>query len=179
MGCSRATFECFGPDGAILTMPEGAYHEELKWKKMKKFKEYALSHAESWYQYANRPGRKKIGNGELHLVTSCDKTTAWGIAAYSHLQLTYPEDKVSLLRFNPVGDNRQGRHTTYEWDYEGVADAKSGPEEDEFTDLGVNVSESPRNQCTFIRSFTLALGGYWGYFQDGSSKAIIQVSASG
>ena len=141
-------------------MPQGAYHEDLK--NIRRFREYALIHAESWYQYANGPCGREIGNGELHLVTGCDKATSWGIATYSHLQSSRPEDNVSLLRFNPVGNDRQGRHsscTTYKWDYEGAAaEAKFGPEEDELTSLGVNGSVPPRNQCTFIRSLTPAFG---------------------
>jgi hypothetical protein len=160
-GCSRATFVCSSSDGAILAMPQGAYHEDLK--NIRRFREYTLIHAESWYQYANGPCGREIGNGELHLVTGCDKTTSWGIATYSHLQSELPEDSVSLLRFNPVGSEHQGRyysHTTYEWDYEGVAEAKFGPEEDELMDLGVEGPGSvpPRNQCTFIRSLTPAFG---------------------
>jgi len=140
-------------------MPQGAYDEDLK--NIRRFREYTLIHAESWYQYANGPCGREIGNGELHLVTGCDKTTSWGIATYSHLQSKHPEDNVSLLRFNPVGNERQGRHssyTTYEWDFEGAAEAKSGPEEDELIDLWVNGSVPPRNQCTFIRSLTPAFG---------------------
>jgi len=137
-------------------MPQGAYHEDLK--NIRRFREYALFHAESWYQYANGTCGREIGNGKLHLVTGCDKTTSWGIATYSHLH----EDNISLLRFNPVGNEHQGRHssyTTYKWDYEGAAsEAKSGPEEDELMNLGVDGSVPPRNQCTFIRSLTLALG---------------------
>jgi hypothetical protein len=140
-------------------MPQGVYHEDLK--NFGRFREYALIHAESWYQYANGPCGREIGNGELHLVTGCDKTTSWGLATYSHIQSERSEDKVSLLRFNPVGNERQGRHssyTTYEWDYDGLAEAKSGPEEDELVDLEINGSFPPRNQCTFIRSLTLAFG---------------------
>ena len=141
-------------------MPQGAYHEDLK--NIRRFREYALIHAESWYVYANGPCGREIGNGELHLVTGCDKTTSWGIATYSHLQSKPPEDNVSLLRFNPVGNERQGRHssyTTYKWDYEGAAsEAKFGPQEEELTSLGLNRSVPPRNQCTFIRSLTPALG---------------------
>jgi hypothetical protein len=141
-------------------MPQGAYHEDLK--NIRRFREYALIHAESWYQYANGPCGREIGNGELHLVTGCDKTTSWGIATYSHLQSELLKDNVSLLRFNPVGNERQGRYssyTAYEWDYEGVAEAKFGPEEEELQmDLGVDGSVPPRNQCTFIRSLTPAFG---------------------
>jgi len=164
-GCSGvqwATFECSGSDGAILAMPQGAYNEDLK--NIRKFREYALFHARSWYLYAKGTRGMTVGNGELHLVTGCDKTTSWGIATYSHLPSKRPEDNVSLLRFNLVDNERQCRHSsyTYEWDYGGAAQAKSGPEEEELTNLGVNSSVPPRNQCTFIRSFTSTLGdGDW------------------
>ena len=40
-----------------------------------------------------------------------------------------------------------------------MVEAKSGPEEDELMNLvGVNGSVPPRNQCTFIRSLTPAIG---------------------
>ena len=140
-------------------MPQGAWHEDLR--NIGKFRECASTHARSWYLYAKGlVGGREISNGELRLVTGCDKTTSWGIATYSHLQSKHPEDSVSLLKFNPVGSERQGRHssyTMYEWDYasEGVVDAKFGPEEDELLRLG---PKPPRNQCTFIRSLTLAFG---------------------
>jgi hypothetical protein len=140
-------------------MPRGAYHEDLE--NIRKFREYTLIHAESWYQYANGPCGREIGNGELHLVTGCDKTTSWGIAAYSHPQSKRPEDNVSLLRFNPSGNGNYS-YTTYEWDYAGTAEMKSGPEQEELMNLGVNGSVPPRNQCTFIRSLTPAFGdGDW------------------
>ena len=140
-------------------MPQGAYHEDLK--NIMTFREYVLIHAESWYVYAKGPCGRQVGNGELHVVTGCDKTTSWGIATYWNSQSKRPEDNVSLLSFNPVGNERQARHssyTTYEWDYEGMVEAKSGPEEDELINLGVNGSVPPRNQCTFIRSLTPAVG---------------------
>ena len=140
-------------------MPQGAYHEDLK--NIMTFREYVFIHAESWYVYAKGRGRQ-VKNNELHVVTGCDKTTSWGLATYSHLQSNRPEDDVSLLRFTPVRNERQGRHssyTTYEWDYASVVEAKSGPEEDELMNLvGVNGSAPPRNQCTFIRSLTPAIG---------------------
>ena len=144
-------------------MPQGAYNEDLN--NIDKFRDYTLVHTKSWYLYAKKTRGMTIGNGKLHLVTGCDKTTSWGIATYSHLPSKRPEDNVSLLGFNPVDNECQCRHssyTTYEWDCEGAAEAKYGPEEEELMNLGVNGSMPPRNQCTFIRSFTLALGdGEW------------------
>ena len=96
----------------------------------------------------------------------CDKTTSWGIATYLHLPSKRPEDHVSLLRFNPVDNERQDRnssYTAYKWHYEGAAsEAKSGPEEDELMNLEASGSVPSRNQCTFIRSLTPAFGdGDW------------------
>ena len=135
-------------------MPQGAYHEDLK--NIMTFREYVFIHVESWYVYAKGRGRQ-VGNKELHVVTGCDKTTSWGIATYSHLRSNRPEENVSLLKFNPVGNEDQGRHssyTTYEWDYASVVEAKSGPA---LVNLGDNGSMPPRNQCTFIRSLTPAI----------------------
>ena len=139
-------------------MPQGAYQEDLK--DLENFRKYATIHAESWYVYARGRGRQ-VRNGELRVVTGCDKTTSWGIATYSHLPSNRPEDNLCFLSFNPVGNEGQGRHsshTTYEWEHGGAAEAKSGPEEDELLDLGISGSVPPRNQCTFIRYLIPALG---------------------
>ena len=171
-GFSGGTFECSGSDGAVLTMPQGAYHEDLK--NISRFRDYASTHAESWYRYANGPCGREIGNGELHMVTGCDKTTAWGIATYSHLQSKRPEGSVTLLTFEDVGNERPGRrrsYPTHAWDYKGTVEAKVGPEEDELMDLGVG-SAPPRNQCTFVRSLTPAFG------QDVWERLQLKVTAS-
>ena len=155
---SGATFECSGSDGAVLTMPQGAYREDLK--NISRFKDYALTHAESWYEYANGPCGREIGNGELHVVTGCDKTTTWGIATYSHLQSKRPKGSVTMLSFEAVGTECHGRrpsYPTYAWGYKGTAEAKVGPETDELMDLWIPGSAPLRNQCTFIRFLTPAL----------------------
>ena len=136
-------------------MPQGAYHEDLN--NICRFRDYALTHAKSWYEYANGPCGREIGNGKLHMVTGCDKTTSWGMAVYSHVQSKRPEGSVTLLSFQAVDNERHGRQP-YTWDYKGTVEAKVGPEEDELVDLGFQGSALPRNQCTFIRSLTAAFG---------------------
>ena len=136
-------------------MPQGAYHEDLK--NISRFRNYALKHAESWYEYANGPCGREIGNGELHMVTGCDKTTSWGIATYSHLQSKRPEGSMMLLSFEAVGNERHGRQP-YAWDCKGEVEARVGPEDEELANLGVQDSAPPRNQCTFIRSIKPTLG---------------------
>ena len=150
-------------------MPQGAYHEDLK--NISRFRDYALTHAERWYQYANGPCGREVGNGELHMVTGCDKTTAWGIATYSYLQSKRPEGSATLLSFEAVGNERHGLQP-YAWDYKGSVEAKVGPEEDELMDLWIQGSALPRNQCTFIRSITPALG------QDDWERLQLKIAAS-
>ena len=138
-------------------MPQGAYHEDLK--NISGLRDYALTHIESWYQYANGPRGREIGNGKLHVVTGCDKTTFWGNATYSHLQSGRPGGYVTLLNF-VLGNESRDRQPSYAWDcrdYKGALEAKVGPEEDELMDLG-DQDSAPQNQCTFIRSLTLTLG---------------------
>ena len=138
-------------------MPQGAHDEDLR--NISRFRDYASLHAESWYQYANGPCGREIGNGELHLVTGCDKTTSWGVAAYSRAQSKRVEDDVTLLDFNVSNEARHSLYPTFVWDQQGAADVKAGPEDDELMDRReVHAIRPSRNQCTFIRSLTPALG---------------------
>ena len=138
-------------------MPQGAHDEDLR--NINRFRDYAFLHAESWYQYANGPCGRGIGNAELHLVTGCDKTTSWGVAAFSCAQSKRVEDDVTFLDFNIGNKAQHSLYPTFVWDQQGAADAKAGPEGDEFMDCPeVHAARPLRNQCTFIRSLTLALG---------------------
>ena len=140
-------------------MPQGAHDEDLR--NISRFRDYASLHAESWYQYAKGTCGREIDNAELHLVTGCDKTTSWGVAAYSHAQSKRVEDDETLLNFN-VRSELEARHSlspAFVWYQQGAADVKAGPEDDELMDLPeVHAVRPLRNQCTFIRSLTLALG---------------------
>ncbi|EFI26919.1 hypothetical protein CC1G_15320 [Coprinopsis cinerea okayama7 len=78
---SHLSFESTASEGAILILPEGAHHEDIR--NLSKFREYAAHHAHSWYKFANGVCGREIENGELHLVTGCDKTANWGMAAFS------------------------------------------------------------------------------------------------
>ena len=141
-------------------MPQGAHDEDLR--NINRFKDYASLHAESWYQYANGPCGRGIGNAELHLVTGCDKTTSWGVAAFSCAQSKRVEDHVTLSDFNVSNEPRHSLYPTFVWDQQGAADVKAGPEDDEDDELmgrpEGHAVRPLRNQCTFIRSLTLALG---------------------
>ena len=155
----RRTFQCSDTDGALLVMPQGAYDEDLR--NISRFRDYASLHAESWYQYVNGPCSRAIGNAELHLITGCDKTTSWVIAAYSHAPSKRVIDDVTLLNFNVSNEARHSPSPTFIWDQQGAADVKACPEDhdDELIDRPeVHAVRPMRNQCTFVRSLTLALG---------------------
>ena len=140
-------------------MPEGAYHEDLRNRKA--FKDYATRNAASWYQFVNGPLGCELGNGELHLVTGCDKTTSWGIASYNNnMQSDRTQDGPVLTFLTVTGDHRYPLRTTYSWEHDGMAEAKTWPEPD--FDSGEDASRSSWttrlcNQTTFIRSFTIAV----------------------
>jgi hypothetical protein len=144
---SGLSFKCNGPEGSILVMPNGAYHEDLL--NLHKFQWIASQNAENWYRFAIGTCGRAIGNGELRLVTGCDKTNIWGIATYADF----------LPRSITLAANTGQSPVEYTWDYEGRVEAKAGPRLDEFLDDAGNqeYSRYTRNQCTFLRSFTVSL----------------------
>lgn len=138
------SFESTGNEGAVLTMPDGASHEDIR--HLSKFREYAALHANSWYKYANGTMGREIENGELHLVTGCDKTSAWGIATFSGHGVS--QDSPHLITFN----TEQGPDgLTCSWDHSGQVDVKACPASP------LSPQDRLRNQCTFLRSHTVSL----------------------
>ena len=139
-------------------MPDGAFCEDLK--NIALFREFAAENAESWYRFVNGPCGWELGNGDLLLITGCDKTTSWGLAAYPNIQ---SEGNFSdspggpLLRFRNTSDAGIGvLGTTYFWEHEGTAVVKVGPEFEVDGDM-LGDGARARNQCTFIRSHAITL----------------------
>lgn len=112
---------------------------------------------ESWYRHANGPRGRELANGDLRLVIGCDKTTAWGMAAFA--DLSQRED--TCLRFKPVGTSQ---FQTYGWElHSGTAEVRSGPDAREIRALSAGDVEQlgdPRpyeNQCIFVRTLNATL----------------------
>ena len=141
------SFRCNGPEGSILVMPNGAYRENLL--NREKFDKIAKQNAENWYKFAIGSCGRKIGNGELRLVTGCDKTNLWGIATYAG----------GLPKSITLAANKAQSPVEYTWDYEGRVEAKAGPKRDEFLNNAgkQEYSRKTRNQCTFLRCLTVSL----------------------
>ena len=139
-------------------MPDGAFRENLRNKSL--FRDFAAENAESWYRFVNGPCGWELGNGDLLLITGCDKTTSWGLAAYQNIQSEgNSSDSLGgpLLRFRNTSNAGIGvLGTTYCWEHEGTAEVKAGPEFEVEEDMPSNGARA-RNQCTFIRSHKIML----------------------
>ena len=139
-------------------MPDGAFRENLRNKTL--FHDFAAQNAESWYRFVNGPCGWELGNGDLLLITGCDKTTSWGLAAYRNIQSEgNSSDSLGgpLLRFRNTSDaGICVPGTAYCWEHEGTAEVKAGPEFEVDEDMPGNGARA-RNQCTFIRSHAIKL----------------------
>ena len=169
MNLSRGLrFRTLAPEGAILTMPEGAISEDLE--NLPKFQEYASANVKKWYKYINGPLGREAKNGDVRLVVGCDKATSWGMAALSNAI------RHSQLKFKPLDAQSPGsRRCGYTWEYSGIANAKVGPDEGEINELrgGLDVSATPDkflNQCLFVRTLNVTLNDdNWESLNRGSS----------
>ncbi|EAU85661.2 hypothetical protein CC1G_10933 [Coprinopsis cinerea okayama7 len=142
-GYSGLTFTSMGSEGAILTLPDGAHHQDIH--NLKRFRDYAAAHVVSWYKFVNGTCGREIENGRLHLVTGCDKTSSWGMAAFLGSQVS--SEPLSLTFTTQVG----ATGPTYGWEHTGHAEVKACPA------VSTPGQNTLRNQCTFIRSITLSL----------------------
>jgi hypothetical protein len=135
-------------------MPEGAIHEDVR--NLSKFREYAAIHAPNWYRFANGVCGREIENGELHLVTGCDKTTSWGMATFSRLAATQDPSAGPAISLDFVfnlsdSTSESGEGCVCSWAQAGNAEVKANS-----NTPGTNGTRH-RNQCTFFRSHTVTL----------------------
>ncbi|KAF9526462.1 hypothetical protein CPB83DRAFT_462872 [Crepidotus variabilis] len=141
------TFRSTSSEGAILTMPKGACKTELN--STSSFQRYVSQHAESWYKFAHGPCGRNVANGELRLVYGCDKSIAWGMAAFSNT--TNAELKFSKSQHRSDGES------SYSWEHSEIAEAaRVGPGGHDNKDVG-RLGNPARNQCLFLRSMTVTL----------------------
>ncbi|KAF8189135.1 hypothetical protein K438DRAFT_1530305, partial [Mycena galopus ATCC 62051] len=68
-------FNCDGTKGAVLVLPYGAQLKKLR--NVENIRTYVTEHAVSWYQYINGPRGRGLTNGELYVVTGCEKARSW------------------------------------------------------------------------------------------------------
>jgi len=154
---TELTFESTASEGAILTMPDGAFHQELG--NIARFRDYVAIHAENWYKYVNGPLGREAQNGDVRLVIGCDKSTSWGMATFSNVS----QESNFRLQFRTLEERgRLPTRSTYTWDHSGMAEVRVGPDQGENDELGATNEQSLRNQCLFMRTLNTFLeDGVW------------------
>ncbi|KAJ6568301.1 hypothetical protein DFH09DRAFT_918123 [Mycena vulgaris] len=129
---------------AILLLPDGASRWDLR--PMQIFKDYALKHGQSWYEFVNGVLGRMIGDGDLYLVTGVTKSSSWSVAS---LENQSGDGNVSLkLKAAQVG----AAGASYGWEWERASSSfNSGPRR-------YPGEESWQyNQTVFVRGFKVAL----------------------
>jgi hypothetical protein len=154
-GSSGLNFETSASEGAILTIPEGATSINLE--NDFAFGNYLEANVQKWYEFIYRVRGRNIPNGQIRLVTGCDKTTTWGIATVSDIS----QQTTSKLKFKALDDASSS--TTYSWECSGMAEGRVGPDRQEIEALrnrnedNHQVDTKLDNQCLFVRTMTATL----------------------
>ena len=153
-------------------MPVGAVSHDLE--NVLAFSDYIAANAYKWYKFALTVRGRKVKNGQIRLVTGCDKTTSWGMAVLSNMT----QQRRSQLKFKAMEDTKGPPSTTaYTWEYSGMAEVRAGPDTNEIIGLrdneGGSVDASPPtdqeffNQCLFVRTLNATLSDdVWGELND-------------
>ena len=129
-------------------LPEGGSHVDLR--KEAPFFEYATQHGVEWYRFIRGPLGHRIQNGSLYLVTGCDKSPAWGVAAYSGPF----GNNVTSLKFMAMGQRGDGTSLEYSWENYTSAAVRTGRQLVSSTEPGANPTF---NQCAFIRGYRISV----------------------
>ncbi|KDR71081.1 hypothetical protein GALMADRAFT_804015 [Galerina marginata CBS 339.88] len=151
---SGLIFESSASEGAILTLPDGSNSEDLGNKK--KLLDYLSAHGEEMYRCALIDHGRIFKNGDLRVVTGYDKTTNWGMAAFSN---STAEADSFRLKFRPRDQGSLGR--TYSWESSGNAEVKTGPDVRETIALRMGEPSQQeveyQNQSVFVRTENITL----------------------
>lgn len=149
-------------------MPVGAVSHDLE--NVLAFSDYIAANAHKWYKFALAVRGRKVKNGQIRLVTGCDKTMSWGMAVLSNVT----QQRKSQLKFKAMQDTKGAPSTTaYTWEYSGMAEVRAGPDINEVIWLrdneggSVDVSQLTdrefSNQCLFVRTLNATLhDDVWG-----------------
>jgi hypothetical protein len=130
-GSTSVAFTSSSEEGALLYLPTGADSQDLLNYEL--FLACAIKNASAWYEYANSEMGWRIGSDSLYLITGCDKTDSWALAAHSG---TAGATKISLKLNMKLAEGNASY--CYEWENHHSAQGR--------------VSSNPTalmNQCVF------------------------------
>ncbi|KAJ7284464.1 hypothetical protein C8J57DRAFT_693247 [Mycena rebaudengoi] len=79
-GGAGVHFWCSRKQGAILHLSLKAIREEAQARQA--FESYTLRNFPNWYEFANNVLFRGVKNGDIMLITGCDKTAEWASAVF-------------------------------------------------------------------------------------------------
>jgi hypothetical protein len=79
-GSFQASFNCTSSKGAALYLPFNAHREDTPHIGL--FRSYTVKHCESWFDFASSKGLGIDRKEDILLVTGCDRTQPWALAAF-------------------------------------------------------------------------------------------------
>ncbi|KAJ7637896.1 hypothetical protein DFH06DRAFT_1099335 [Mycena polygramma] len=142
-------FRCDGPQGVILALPDGSRVQKLR--NVENMRTYAAKHADSWYKYIKGTRGRELTNGDLYLVTGCEKTRSWAMASYH----TVREPFQLFLKPTTIAG---ATYSPYRW---GGIQGQIDPSRSRSYDPPF--ANSPGNQAIFIHGWSISLPtGLWG-----------------
>ncbi|KAF9032774.1 hypothetical protein BJ165DRAFT_767792 [Panaeolus papilionaceus] len=146
-------FQISAAEGAILTLPKGAMTMDMDGN-IGGWRDYMAQHIESWYTYVNCRQRREAKNGDIRLVTGCDKASFWGVAAAMKHPGTHQ------LRFRPAsGDLTESVYHVWQWTPHNGLETRTGPSVGEVRYLQPDTTGDHQlyNQCVFLRTMNAML----------------------
>ncbi|KAF8172653.1 hypothetical protein BJ912DRAFT_911102 [Pholiota molesta] len=134
---------------AMLYLPHGADREDVIARGL--YREYAARYGKSWYKFFNGELKYEARNNSLYLVTGCDKSGSWALAAGS------PQTGSSVrfrIKAGPpaVASVTEGFHVS--WSNTGGVERRHYPP-------SMKDSVEVKNQCVFVRGLTIAIRTSW------------------
>ncbi|KAJ7717119.1 hypothetical protein DFH07DRAFT_762103, partial [Mycena maculata] len=126
----------------LLLLPHGASRWDLR--QLKKFRDVAMKHGESWYEFINGSLDRMLGVGDLYLITGVTKSESCIVGA---IENQAGGGKVAMkLKAAQVAST--GASRTWEWE-----NASSSPDSGPRYRPGEG---SQHNQTVFLRGFKIA-----------------------
>ncbi|KAK7017454.1 hypothetical protein VNI00_018652 [Paramarasmius palmivorus] len=134
------TFSHSQIEAALLMLPKGSSTRELK--TTKPFLRFAVKNGKAWIEHANRDQHRNTS--ALHLITSREQCSAWGMA--SHVRRQHENSDSVVLPFAVHPD------ATYEWGHHKGCESKAFPRPGHG-----NPEEVMMNQTVFVRGYRISV----------------------
>ncbi|KDQ54413.1 hypothetical protein JAAARDRAFT_196750 [Jaapia argillacea MUCL 33604] len=132
------SFQCTESQGAALVLMKPAYRTDVT--ALGEIEEYIRRHYKTWLSFANDVHGRGIQISDLLVVTGCDMTSKWAMAAFK---------RSAVHRYMSIGASAPGGFSAQFSHNHGWSSGRRSNEELQST------GPEPFDQCVFFRSFRL------------------------